>query len=49
MEIERPDGLMMCWGMVFGVVIAEIGGSRSPIDGVLALVDAILQPVEAHV
>ena len=35
--------------MVFGGVVSEISGTRSPVDKKFLVVDAILNPVEVHV
>ena len=35
--------------MVFCVVVGQVGCSWSPVDVELALLDPVLQPVEAHV
>ena len=35
--------------MVFAEVIGEVRGSWGPVDVVLALVDSVLEPIEAHV
>ena len=39
----------MAWGMMFGVVVPEVGASRGPVDIKVDLVGAIPVPVEAHV
>ena len=40
---------MMAWGMVFGVVVPEVGASGGPVNIEVALAGAIPDPVEAHV
>ena len=39
----------MAWGMVFGVLVPEVGASRLPVNIELAFTGAIPDPVEAHV
>ena len=39
----------MDWGMVFGVVVPEVGASGGPVNLELTLTSAISDPVEAHV
>ena len=39
---------VMAWGMVFGVVVPEVGASRVPVNIELDLAGAISDPVEAH-
>ena len=39
----------MAWGMVFGVVVPEVGASGGPLNLEVALEGAIPYPVEAHV
>ena len=40
---------IMDWGMVFGVVVPEVGASGVPVNLELTLTSAILDPVESHV
>ena len=40
---------MMAWGMVFGVVVPEVGASGGPVNLELTLTGEISDPVEAHV
>ena len=40
---------MMAWGMVFGVVVSEVGASGGPVNIELTLKSEISDPVEAHV
>ena len=49
MEINRADSAMMLGSVVFAVVIREVVCTGLPMDGVLALGDAVLEPVESHV
>ena len=49
MEEVRAHQSVMAWGMVFGVVVPEVGASRGPLYLEVALADAIPDPVEAHV
>ena len=39
----------MAWGMVFGVVVAEVGASGGPVNHEVALVGEIPDPIENHV
>ena len=39
----------MVWGMVFGVVVSEVGASRGQVNLEVGLVGAIPNTVEAHV
>lgn len=48
-EIVWSHLLVMRRGVMFGVVIGHVGTTRGPNDAVLVLVDAILDPVVAHV
>ena len=48
-EELRAHQTMMAWGMVFGVVVPEVGASRGPVNLELILTSAIYDPVEAHV
>ena len=45
----RAYQAIMAWGMVFGVVVPEVGASRGPVNLELTLTSAISDPVEAHV
>ena len=47
-EELRAHQAVMAWGMVFGVVVPEVGASRGPVNFELALAGAIPDPVEAH-
>ena len=40
---------MMVWGMVFGVVVSEVGASRGQVNLEVVLAGAIPDTVEAHV
>ena len=48
MDEVRAHQLVMAWGMVFGVVVPEVGDSGVPVNLELALAGAIPDPVEAH-
>ena len=48
-EEIRVHQMMMDWGVVFGVVVPEVGASRGPVNLKVDLVGAIPDPVEAHV
>ena len=48
-EELRAHQAVMAWGMVFGVVVPEVGASRGQVNLELALTGAIPDPVEAHV
>ena len=48
MEELRSHQYVMACGMVFGVVVPEVGASRGPVNFELALAGAIPDPVEAH-
>ena len=48
-EELRAHQEMMAWGMVFGVVVPEVGASGGPVNLELTLTIAISDPVEAHV
>ena len=39
---------VMAWGMVFDVVVPEVGASGAPVNLELTLTSAIPDPVEAH-
>ena len=47
-EELRAHQVMMAWGVVFGVVVPEVGSSGGPINLELTLTSAISDPVEAH-
>ena len=49
LEVSGADQAMMGRGMVFGKVISEVLGARTPIHDVVSLADTILYPIEAHV
>ena len=49
MQVGGSNPLVVRRGVVFGEVITFVGASRGPVEMVLALADAILEPVEAHV
>ena len=40
---------MMSWGVVFGVIVPEVGAYGSPVNFELTLTGAIPDPVEVHV
>jgi hypothetical protein len=40
---------MMRWRMMFTVVVCQVEFPGTPIDMELALIDSVLDPVEAHV
>ena len=44
-EELRAHQATMAWGMVFGVVVPEVGDSRAPITVELTLTSAIYDPV----
>ena len=48
-EIEGSHCSVVGWSMVFGDVICKVSCSRLPVDGELALIDAVPEPVESHV
>jgi hypothetical protein len=48
-EVCGTDLDVMGWWVVFGVVIAVVGGARAPADEEVALVGSILDPIEPHV
>ena len=48
-EELRMHQAMMAWGMLFGVVIPEVGASGGSVNIELTLTGAIPDPVEAHV
>ena len=48
-EELRAHQAMMAWGMVFGLVVPEVGASGGPVNLELTLTSAIFDPVEAHV
>ena len=48
-EEIRVHQMMMDWGVMFGVVVPEVGASRCPVNLELTLMSAISDPVEAHV
>ena len=47
-EELRAHQAMMAWGMVFGVVVPEVGASGGPVNLELTLTSAISDPVEEH-
>ena len=47
-ELREHQGIMT-WGMVFGVLVPEVGASRAPVNLELTLTSAIPDPVEVHV
>ena len=49
LEELRAHQSTMDWGMVFGVVVPEVGASGGPVNCELTLMGAIPDPVEAHV
>ena len=48
-EKMRAHQAMVDWGIVFGVVVPEVGASGGPVNCELTLMGAIPDPVEAHV
>ena len=48
-EELRAHQEMMAWGMVFGMVVPEVGASGGPVNLELTLSSVIPDPVEAHV
>ena len=48
-EELRAHQSMMAWGVVFGVVVPEVGASGGLVNLELTLTSAIYYPVEAHV
>ena len=44
-EELRAHQAMMAWGVVFGVVVPEVGDSRSPVNLELTLTSVISDPV----
>ena len=48
-EEVRAHQSVMAWGMVFGVVVPEVGASGDSVNIEMALAGAIPDPVEAHV
>ena len=48
LEELRLHQAVMAWGMVFGVVVPEVGASGGPVNIELDLTGAIPDPVEAH-
>ena len=48
-EELRAHHAMMAWGMVFGVVVPEVGASGGPVNLELTLTSAISDPLGAHV
>ena len=49
MQVGGSHPAMMSWGVVLGVIVSKVGGTRFPVDMVLALLDSVLEPVESHV
>ena len=47
-EELRAHQEMMAWGMVFGVVVSEVGASGATVNLELTLTSAISVPVEEH-
>ena len=47
-EEMRAHQSVMDWGMVFGLVVSNIGAYGAPVNIKLALAGAIPDPVEAH-
>ena len=48
-EEVRAHQLVMTWRVLFGVLVPEVGASRSPVNLEVSLAGAIPDPVEAHV
>ena len=49
MKIGWPHLLVMRWGVMFGMIIYQILGSRSSVNDKLALLGPILDPIKTHV
>ena len=49
MEEVRAHQSVMAWGMLFDVVVSEVGASGGPVNIEVALAGVIPDPVEAHV
>jgi hypothetical protein len=52
MEIEQVPGAheaMMGWGVMLGKVVSQIVGATAPMDKEFLLLDAIADPIKAHV
>ena len=48
-EELREHQSVMAWGMVFGMVVPEVGAYGCPVNLEVTLAGAIPDPVEAHV
>lgn len=49
MQVGGSHSAMVGRGVVLGVVVSKVCGSRFPLDMILALLDSVLEPVEPHV
>lgn len=49
MEAQRALVTVMRWGKMLGIVVREIASSRFPLNDKLAILDAVLEPIETHV
>ena len=49
MNINMSDLTMVGSAMVLCGVVTKVNGARGPVDMELSLVDAVSEPVEAHV
>ena len=47
-EEVRAHQLVMTWGVLFGVLVPEVGASRSPVNLEVSLAGATPNPVEAN-
>ena len=47
-EEVRVHQSVMAWGMVFGVVVPEVGSFRSPVNIEVSLAGTIPDPLELH-
>ena len=49
MKIGWPHLPVMSWGVMFGMIISQILGSRLPVNDKLALLRSTLDPIKTHV
>ena len=49
MQVFGAHATMVSWSVMLAQVVSLVGGARAPVDTELALLDAVLEPVEAHV
>ena len=49
MEIYRAHLDVMCGVMMLGIVVRQVGFTRGPLNGELALVNSVWDPMESHV